>query len=711
MLDFIPNQNRDAAEIFNGMLKQPNISQLMNFGYDFYIVDWKNSRVDMRSNALLIVELLDALKAEVENDYEFVIIGESMGGVIARYALCYMESPSYMNPTLRPSANRRERMHNCRLMITWDSPHQGANFPLSAQYLYKTLSGSGSFFGMPNLTKQIARNFNLFLDADATRQLLIYHIDTKSGSGMYKTYSKHSKRSDFLGDLNSLGDYPKYCKKMAISNGALNGEMQTKFYDETDRTPNDHFLNFEGEFFAKILGIQVPLFGANLELKSNPDGQGEIFQMNAGTFGIRIKFYWFGFNIITGYNSLINITEYADVKPYCVSPGGYFWEGLEQVVGKSYDNNTDWELSKSWLFNLASFRSGSDGSGCWGSKAHIGLNGFLSANYNLSLCSDGMHFGFIPLQSALDLNASGLGLGSLHDNIEGSYSAGQIMANTPFDVIVGNSGSDDIFMGTHNINRSHLYVKYEDQGLGQNELESEFFYQDCDPIQKIYGHWINREIGDEILYLDNLDCNRSSIYEAVYKLNVNTFNNPWYTYTAGSSGRPGFYSKSNDFVIRDNVNADFRYDLSTHNPPTVINYEFNPSASQGTSPYDGTWTDNIISAPLACNPCIDFGKRKITRDIKDNQGKLNSFANIFPNPNSTGQLFISCSFLYNFPVEISVRNVLGEIVHNKIIPATNSGQKQINTAIQLNDAYLSKGLYFVVITSGEERFAHKLIIN
>lgn len=711
MLDFLRKQNRNAADIFNGMLKVPNISQLMNFGYDFYVVDWPNSRQDMRTNAMKVVELIDALKGEAENDNEFVIIGESMGGVIARYALSYMESQNYLDPLERPVAQRRERMHNCRLMITWDSPHQGANLPLGIQYLYATMTGSNTIFGFPNLTKLIFRHFNLFLDATAARQLLIYHMDTRSFAGLYKTYSAHSDRNDFLNDLNALGNYPQYCKKMAVSNGALNGEMQTKFYDFTDRVANDRLLDFETLLYARVLGIKIGILGADLEVKTNPAGQGQVFQANAGTWGIAIKFYWFGVRLITGYNSLLNISEFVNVIPYCINPGGYFDEGYEQVVGNSTAANTHWELSKTWLFNLASYSKGSDGSGCWGTKAHVGFDGFASANFDLSICSDGMHFCFIPLQSALDINANGLGLSTLHDDIEGTYNASTIMANTPFDVIVANGAADAGFMGSHNLNRSHLYVKFEDDPLGQLELENEFSYRNCNPSLDIFGHWVNREIGDETFYLDNLICSRNSIYEAEYKLKVNTFDNPWYKYTTGGTGRPGYYSKANYFIIKDNINADFRYDVSTHNPPTVENYIFIPSILQGSSPYDGTWTDNTNSAGLACGSCVDFGKRRIDRNsLKDRSLDETSFVKVYPNPNSSGQVFITFKFKQELPSQINISDMLGKTYYIKSMNSTIP-QQQVSTAINLSEYSLAKGMYFITVSCGNERFINKLIIE
>ncbi|MCC6252292.1 MAG: T9SS type A sorting domain-containing protein [Bacteroidia bacterium] len=718
LLDFYPKENRTAEDIYYSMIQKPNISQLGNFGYDFYIVDWVNSRIDMRSNAMSVVRLLDALKAEVQNDFEFIIIGESMGGVIARYALSYMESQLYLDPNSWPNANRRERMHNCRLMITWDSPHKGASIPLAIQQFYNISANviGGVIFGMPIATRLIARNFNLFLDGMAAKQLLIYHIDTKSGWGLYKNYSEHPERTSFLNDLAALGNYPQFCKKMAVSNGALNGEMQTKFNSFTDRAANDRLFDFETELYARILWfVKVPILGADLDLRTNPNGQGQIVQFNAGTWGIRIKFYWFGARLITGYNTLFNISEYADAQPYCVNSGGYMDDKLDGVVGQSSNAGVDWNLSRYWLLNLASFRSGSDGAGCWNSQAHVGFEGFASANYNLSICSDGMHFGFIPLQSALDYGT--LGSPSLNFDFETDIdnNLANIDNNTPFDIIVANGSGDtfgDLGLGFHNLNQSHLYVKYRNRDCF---LSTQFDYRSCNNASVcdgIFGHWVNREIGDEILFLDNLDCSRNSTYEAVFELFVNTFNNPWYRYTNGMAGapRPGFYSKSNPFIIRDNVNADFRYDFPSHNPPFTINYIFNPSPFQGSSPYNGTWTQNN-SAPIVCTNCFDFGKKEDEplKKIYSEKVKEKSAVSFYPNP-STGLIYLNYSFIQDGKVTIEFKDLFGRLVYSRNIEKGNNS-KTISTIVNLKEENIPSGIYFISVSNGIEIITNKLIIE
>lgn len=76
-------------------------------------------------------------------------------------------------------------MHNTRLFISLDGPHQGANVPLSLQLAYRhAMNIFGKYIGSG--LKLVSQAFNLFLDGQAAQQLLIYHLDTQSGTGQFK---------------------------------------------------------------------------------------------------------------------------------------------------------------------------------------------------------------------------------------------------------------------------------------------------------------------------------------------------------------------------------------------------------------------------------------------------------------------------------------------------------------------------------------------
>ncbi len=715
--DFSPRLNRTAEDVYFEMLQEPRVSQLSNFGYDFYVVDWGNSRRDLHLNSMDVVELIDLLKGQITNDNlnEFVIMGESMGGIIARYVTTYMESPNYTDPLLRPIANKRERMHNCRLMVSIDAPHQGANLPMGLQHFYKTVtSGVDYLFGTPMLTRYVMRHFNLFLDADAAKQLLYYHVDTKGAAGLHKTYTQHQKRTDFVNNLAAMGNYPQYCKKLAISNGALNGEKQTQSFAMVARAANDRILTFSADLYAKILGIlKVPVAGADVDIRTNPDGQGQVFQMNAGTWGIRVKFYLWGVQLITGYNTLVNVSEYADVKPFCTNAGGYYGSSaLDPVIGNSTNNSFSWRFNLDPMLTFASIRSGSDGYGCWSSYSKVGFDGFAKINFDLSLCSDGLWFCLVPTQSALDYGT--LGSVPLDYDFEADLNGNPslINSNTEFDVIVAMGEDDDqppLSLPAQRLNQQHLYVKYMDQ-LGY--MQSQFPYGHCVATPEVHGHWLNREIGDEWLFLDNRKAKWNSDIEVQSGIMINTFGNPWYTYPgSGVGSHVGFYSKADYFEVLDNVNVDFFYDYnSNYPPPGNPNYlYFNFVQSPNQSGYTGIWTENQQNAP-ACSSCEDFSKKTWKDYAPLALEEDESFATIYPNPTQDGQVNLACRFSHSGEIHVVIMNVSGQVVYDRLHTGAAADQENI-LHLNLPETHFQSGMYFVNVSSGSELFDHKLIVN
>ena len=236
ILDNIPSFSRDVSMIYSQMISSNKIVQLKNQGYTFVVVDYKNSRIDMRFNALYLVNLLEKIKCDLDMSHQFVIMGESMGGLVARYAMTYMESDYYDNQDTDPffveqndpnnsvylNANSyifnlpdrwclTSKKHNTRLLITLDSPHQGANIPLSIQHAYKTSINFLSRIATMNM-RVFTNAFNLFIDGQAAQQMLIYHVDHKNGSN----YTSAPEKDDFFKQLEDLGDYPKHAKNNCI---------------------------------------------------------------------------------------------------------------------------------------------------------------------------------------------------------------------------------------------------------------------------------------------------------------------------------------------------------------------------------------------------------------------------------------------------------------------------------------------------------------
>lgn len=141
---FDPGDTRDILSIY-GLLNfddngtQSNLGdQMRTEGFDIVVLNFPvytrasdNVIIDggadfIERNAMLLVELITTINAQKVGAEKNVIIGPSMGGLISRYALNYMENQSLD--------------HDTRLWISFDSPHQGANVPIGFQHLFNYMA-------------------------------------------------------------------------------------------------------------------------------------------------------------------------------------------------------------------------------------------------------------------------------------------------------------------------------------------------------------------------------------------------------------------------------------------------------------------------------------------------------------------------------------------------------------------------------------------
>lgn len=117
--NFTNSLNTDS-ELWN--LLQTNTQQ-----YDIVYVDWKNGVDDIKINADLLIKVIEWVNTKKQaagSTEPNVVLGQSMGGLVATYALSKMEKT--------PGKN-----HDTSLLIAHDSPFQGANTPISTQFMFR----------------------------------------------------------------------------------------------------------------------------------------------------------------------------------------------------------------------------------------------------------------------------------------------------------------------------------------------------------------------------------------------------------------------------------------------------------------------------------------------------------------------------------------------------------------------------------------------
>ncbi|HZW63679.1 MAG TPA: T9SS type A sorting domain-containing protein [Flavobacteriaceae bacterium] len=166
----------------------------------------------IQRNAFILIELMNTINAQKSGTEQNVIIGPSMGGLISRYALSYMEQNA-LN-------------HDTRLYVSFDSPHLGANVPIGLQYLFNYMVN-----GDPAVA-EVEPLVNGLLNTAAAKQMLIDHYTAHLENG--SSYLQNNTltlplgaanyREEFQSELEALG-FPQDTRNIAITNGSGSGEM------------------------------------------------------------------------------------------------------------------------------------------------------------------------------------------------------------------------------------------------------------------------------------------------------------------------------------------------------------------------------------------------------------------------------------------------------------------------------------------------------
>lgn len=205
------------------------ITELADKGYDVIFIKLKpgNESLELAAQALAeFIQFINNVKKVdfPDEDWENVLMGYSMGGQISRYCLKKMEKDHMESGAPH---------HHTRLYIPFDSPHLGANIPMSTQAVYKELRFSNPFaaMGYHSLVDGASRDMGICHIEGSTiteedngnGEPIIYHI-TPGVTGQRNNFM-----NDLLEDLNHqftapIGDmrrgFPAFTRNIAISAGA-----------------------------------------------------------------------------------------------------------------------------------------------------------------------------------------------------------------------------------------------------------------------------------------------------------------------------------------------------------------------------------------------------------------------------------------------------------------------------------------------------------
>ncbi len=211
---FDPGDAQSGEKLYNDYLNDANKGKLGDSlrlrGYDIFILNFPQYAINgqvrdggadyIERNARVLIELINSINQMKQGNEKLVVIGPSMGGLISRYALRYME--------------QQQMPHHTRLWISFDSPHHGANIPIGDQQWL-------DFYGRMVKSELIIKNRDEKIGSPAARQMLIKHYNYSS------TVGQNEFKDIFDYTINQMGfpvgDTGQPLRKIALINGSIGG--------------------------------------------------------------------------------------------------------------------------------------------------------------------------------------------------------------------------------------------------------------------------------------------------------------------------------------------------------------------------------------------------------------------------------------------------------------------------------------------------------
>ena len=204
------------------------------FNYDVVYVDWDDSSAPIQANADIMAQVIRWVNSKKTSQSESTILmGQSMGGLISRVALCNMESIG--------------ELHDVGLFISHDSPHLGANVPLgylyAAQYLLNLFDSDLLSWAFNRIIDNLSNEIDRFVlldsknriyalrESPAVKQMLINYISPE----MILDNSIHEQWQSYLNNIGfPQGDGVTPFRKVSISNAGNNLKSYCQNYASLD---------------------------------------------------------------------------------------------------------------------------------------------------------------------------------------------------------------------------------------------------------------------------------------------------------------------------------------------------------------------------------------------------------------------------------------------------------------------------------------------
>jgi hypothetical protein len=192
------DNSMDWPELYTLLNQEALVESLLARGQDAVVLDFTDATDYIQRNAFVFTELLAQVEGAIEPGRNVAVVGASMGGLVARYGLAWLEANAVP--------------HRVTTFISFDAPQRGANIPLGLQHWVEFFSGQSTD----------AAVFRGILESPAARQMLVSHFTRTSGG----TAAPDPLRTALLAELAAIGDYPAQPRLVAFANGAGNGTGQ-----------------------------------------------------------------------------------------------------------------------------------------------------------------------------------------------------------------------------------------------------------------------------------------------------------------------------------------------------------------------------------------------------------------------------------------------------------------------------------------------------
>ncbi len=228
LADLVRNEGFDVVILNFPIYTRAADSQVIDGGVDF-----------IERNALLLVDLITSINNTKMGSEPNVVIGPSMGGLISRYALNYMENQNLS--------------HDTRLFLSFDSPHLGANVPIGFQHQFNFLAyGLNDFWFIGDQNVEALQPIiDGMLKSAAARQMLTdqFEAHLQSGSAVEFDSSlnlpqEHPFKTTFYNQLNALtsNGFPQQVRNVTMINGSgINSRYPN--INGTDILPGEQIVN------------------------------------------------------------------------------------------------------------------------------------------------------------------------------------------------------------------------------------------------------------------------------------------------------------------------------------------------------------------------------------------------------------------------------------------------------------------------------------